>query len=128
MGEVEVAVGVWANAGAEVGGGCPKAEDALLVTLKGDVCPNPDPDVGPKGLGLAKAELGDVELVAPNADCPGCAPSPELPNAGCPKTGPGEVVGLVAAVANADGPGPANAENPPLFVVAPPKAGLVMED
>jgi hypothetical protein len=111
-----------------VGGGCPKAEDALSVTLKADVCPNPDPDVEPKALGLAKAEFGEVELVVPNADCPGCGPPPELPNAGCPKTDPGEVVGLVAAVANADGPGPAKAENPPPFVAAPPKAGLAMDD
>lgn len=121
-------MGVWANAVAEVGGGCAKAEDALLVTLKADVCPNPDPDVEPKGLGLAKAEFVEVESGAPNIDCPGCAPPPELPNPGCPKTDPTEVVGLVVAVANADGPGPAKAENPPLFVAVPPKAGLAMED
>ena len=40
----------------------------------------------------------------------------ELPNAGCPKTDPGEVVELVAAVANANGPGLAKAEKPPLFI------------
>jgi hypothetical protein len=107
-----------------VGGGCPKAEGALLA--KGDVCPNPDPDVDPKALGLAKAEFVEVELVVPNADCPCCAPPPEPLNADCPKTDPGEVVGLVAAVANADGPGPAKAENPPLFAAAPPKADLEM--
>lgn len=123
VGEVEVAVGVWANA--EADGGCPKAEGALLVTLKGDACPNADPDVEPKALGLAKAEL---ELVVPNADCAGCAPPPEPLNADCPKTDPEVVVGLVVpAVANADGPGPAKAENPPLFAAAPPKGGLAME-
>jgi len=100
----------------------------LLVTPKGDVCPNPDPDVEPKALGLAKAEFVEVESVVPNADCPpGWAPPPEPLNADCPKTDPGVVVGLVAAVANADGPGPAKAENPPPLVAAPPKADLAVE-
>jgi hypothetical protein len=60
-------MGAWPNteAGAEVG--CPKAEAALLVAPKGDVCPNAAPDVGPKVLGLPNAEV-EVEFRVPNAD------------------------------------------------------------
>ena len=36
-------------------------------------------------------------------------------------------MGLAPADANADGPGPAKAENPPLFADVPPKGGLAME-
>lgn len=97
------------------------------MLVKGDVCPNPDPDVEPKALGLAKAEFVEVELAVPNADCPGWATPPEPLNADCPKTDPGEVAGLVPAVANADGPGPAKAEKPPLLAAAPPKADLATE-
>jgi len=117
----------WPNV--EVGAGCPKAEAAaLLAAPKGDVCTNADPDVGPKALGLPKAEFVEVELGVPKAGWPGCAPPPEPLNADWPKTDAGEVVGVAAVVANADGPGPAKAENPPPVAAAPPKGGLATED
>jgi hypothetical protein len=61
-------VEVWPNAGAKEGACCPKAEAALLATPKGDVGPNPDPEVGLNALGLPKAEFVETELAGPNAD------------------------------------------------------------
>ena len=64
-------------------------------------------------------------MTVPIADWGCCAP-PLVPlNADCPKTPP--VGALFAAVANADGPGPAKAEKPPLFMGTPPKLDLGTE-
>lgn len=57
----------------------------------------------------------------------GCCAPLALLKADCPKTDPVGAFGLFAAVANADGPGPAKAENPPLFAGAAPKLDLGTE-
>ncbi len=110
---------VWPNAEVEVG--WPKAEVGLPAT------PKADPGVGLKALGRPKAELVGAGLTVPIAGWGCCAP-PLVPlNAECPKTGPVGTLRLFAAVVNADGPGPAKAEKPPLFTGAPPKLDLGTE-